>query len=80
MLVHSCIYYELNDNLVSDHQWQAWADELEKLQRDNPDCCKLNFYDENFKDWTGATGNHLPHRDFWVLNKATYLLKIRVKE
>ena len=74
MLIHSCIYYELNDNIVSDHKWQAWADELEELQKKYPDCCKLNFYDDNFKDWDGATGAHLPHRDFWVMRKAQWLI------
>lgn len=74
MLIHSCIYYELDDNIISDHKWQRWADELEVLQRENPDCCKLDFYDWNFKDWTGATGNHLPHRDPWVNAQARWLL------
>jgi hypothetical protein len=74
MLIHSCIYYELDDNVISDHKWQYWADELEVLQRENPDCCKLDFYDWNFKDWTGATGNHLPHRDPWVNAQARWLL------
>lgn len=76
MLIHSCIYYELNDNIISDHQWQAWADELEMLQRKNPKACQIDFFDYEFKDWNGSTGNHLPHRDPWVLNKATYLLKL----
>lgn len=75
MLIHSCIYYELNDNIISDHKWQEWADELEKLQREYPDKCNIDFYDYVFKDWTGATGNHLPHRDPWVMRKATWLLE-----
>lgn len=74
MLVHSCIYYELNDNVVSDHQWQVWADELEKLQKDNPDCCNIDFFDYEFRDWDGATGNHLPHRNPWVYSKAHYVM------
>ena len=79
MLIHSCIYYEMNDNIVSDHQWQAWADELQKLQEENPDCCNIGFFDYEFRDWTGATGNHLPHRQPWVYNKAQYLLELRDK-
>jgi len=75
MLIHSCIYYELNDNIVSDHKWQEWADELEKLQKENPQYLNIGFYDKHFQDWDGATGNHLPHRDSWVYNKALYLLR-----
>lgn len=77
MLVHSCIYYELNDNIVSDHLWQEWADELVELQAKHPDKCSIGFYDKQFEDWTGATGNHLPHRDQWVIRKARHLLDRR---
>ena len=77
MLVHSSIYYELNDNIVSDHKWQEWADELQQLQEKHPDCCTIGFFYWEFRDWTGATGNHLPHRHPWVYNKAQYLLWLR---
>lgn len=76
MLIHSCLYYELNESIVSDHKWQEWADELEKLQTDNPDCMKLDFFDNEFRDWSGATGNHLPHRHPWVLKQSQYILKV----
>lgn len=76
MLVHSCIYYELNSNVVSDHQWQAWADELQALQAAHPDKTKIGFFDWEFRDWTGATGNHLPHRHPWVYSKAQYILHL----
>lgn len=79
MLIHSCIYYELNDNIVSDHRWQSWADELEALQLANPDCCSISFFDDEFKNWDGATGNHLPHRNPWVLRKATYIIELHRK-
>lgn len=74
MLIHSCIYYELNDNIISDHQWQEWADELQQLQEKHPKLMKIKFYDRQFADWTGATGNHLPHKDPWVLSKAKSIL------
>lgn len=77
MLVHSCIYYEMDDNIVSDHTWQRWAEELQKLQEDHPEYLKIGFYDHYFKDWDSATGAHLPHRDPWVYRKATQLLKMR---
>jgi NAD-dependent DNA ligase len=60
MIIHSYIYYELNENLISDDQWQAWAEELHKLQTDNPKLCKIRYYDKEFSDWDGTTGNHLP--------------------
>lgn len=78
MLIHSCIYYELNTNIVSDDTWQKWADELEQLQKKEKDLA-IDFFDREFMDWTGATGNHLPHRDPWVLAKAKYILEIHEK-
>jgi len=77
MLIHSCIYYELNDNIVDDHTWQRWADELQKLQEAHPEHLSMGFYDSSFIDWDGATGAHLPHRDAWVMKKAMDLLEMR---
>lgn len=76
MLIHSCIYYELDGNIVDDHKWQEWAEELDRLQKDNPDCIEIGFYDKNFLDWDGTTGAHLPHRNKWVYNKALTMLRI----
>ena len=33
MLIHSCIYYELDQNVFSDAQWNKWAKELRDLQK-----------------------------------------------
>ena len=74
MLVHSCIYYHLDESIVSDHQWQAWADELEKIQTEYPDEIKIGFFDWEFRDWDNSTGAHLPHRHPWVFAKANQLL------
>ncbi len=70
MLIHSCIYYLMDNNVVDDFTWQKWADELAQAQKDFPHLCKLNFFDDAFKDWTGATGCHLPMSDPWVVKKA----------
>ena len=59
MLVHSYIYYELNDNIVSDAQWAKWAKELEQLQKDYPkESTEVEEY-EQFKDWDGSSGAFL---------------------
>ena len=57
LAVHSYIYYELCDNLVSDDQWQRWAQELVEMQATYPDY--TDDYDEYFDDWDGSTGFHL---------------------
>jgi hypothetical protein len=60
MLVHSYLYYQLDDSIISDDLWQQWANELEKLQKSYPKLCKIEYYDKIFQDWDGTTGNHLP--------------------
>jgi DNA ligase-like protein len=72
MIVHSYIYYWLSDSVVSDDQWQEWANELEALQKEYGEV--IGFYDEHFKDWTGATGCSLP-KDPWVHTMATRLIR-----
>ena len=31
MLLHSCIYYELNENIIPDDTYDKWATELAEL-------------------------------------------------
>lgn len=79
MLVHSCLYYDMDENLVDDHTWQKWADELTHLQEKYPEFCKINFFDREFSDWDGSTGHHLPLRHPYVRGKAEQLLKLQEK-
>ena len=76
MLIHSYMYYEKDNPVISDDQWQVWADELEKLQKTYPEHCKLDWYDNVFADWDGATGCHLP-RDEWIRKKALQLYRYK---
>ena len=60
MLVHSYIYYELNDNIISDATWSKWAKELAELQKKYPkESAEVEFYYEDFKDWDGSSGAFL---------------------
>jgi oligoendopeptidase F len=72
MLVHSYIYYELDDNVISDDVWQKWATQLAKLQAKFGK--RIGFYDKAFADWDGSTGFHLP-RDGNVERVARRLLQ-----
>ena len=76
MLIHSYIYYHLDDNIVDDHTWQKWADELTELQAG--EVVEIGFYDKEFADWDGSTGSHLP-KDAWVHEKAIFLLSCKNK-
>ena len=67
LLIHSCIYYEYNTNLVSDNQWATWAIELEELQIKYPKIAEQVIWAEAFKDFDHITVNILPTRDLWAM-------------
>ncbi len=73
MLVHSCLYYEMDTNLISDKQWSEWAVELAHLQTQYPDIAKQVIWSDAFEDWDGTSGAFLPLRDPWVIGKANQL-------
>lgn len=75
ILVHSVIYYRMNNNLVSDHQWADWARELCELQEKYPEIAAECVYADDFVDFDGSTGFNLPLDDSWAINKASFLLK-----
>ena len=77
MLIHSCIYYKLNDNYVSDDTWSEWAFELADLQNMYPEISKKVTLYEYFKDWDGSSGAFLPLDLPWVVKKAQDLLAYR---
>ena len=76
MLVHSCIYYHLNQNSISDKQWDIWARELRDLQNQYPEISKQVTLYEYFKDWDASTGAFLPITEPWVIGVAESLIKI----
>ena len=63
MLVHSYIYYEMNENIIPDSQWSAWAVELADLQSKYPDISKKVIYAEDFEGWDGSSGAYLTYAD-----------------
>ena len=74
ILVHSVIYYKLNENLIDDATWSRWALELEELQERYPQLatqCPLN---DAFIGFDHSTGMSLPLENPWAVRKAQYLV------
>lgn len=80
MLVHSRIYYILDENIVSDDQWQKWANQLRDLQEKYPKYCKIDFFDREFATWNGDTGAMLPLHDPYVVSKTQQVIDQWYKE
>lgn len=76
LLVHSYIYYVLDDNIISDFTWNKWANELITLQKKYPKTSKKVPYYKQFKNWDGSTGAFLDFDDN-IAGKAEYLLHMK---
>lgn len=62
IIVHSYIYYELNDNYISDRDYDIKSKELTKYKNDYPELWKNSMYYKQFgDDYNGATGFTLYH-------------------
>lgn len=80
LLVHSCIYYKFNYNIIDDRTWDKWAKELKQLQTDYPDISKQVIWYEVFKNWDASTGAFLPLDDECVVKKARQFYTPTVKK
>lgn len=62
IIVHSYIYYELDDNVISDKEYDARARELVKYKNEYPELWLSSEYYKQFgDDYNGATGFTLYH-------------------
>lgn len=59
MLVHSVLYYRMDQPIWGDLEFDKAARELVKLQADYPDIAKECPYADEFADWDATTGFHL---------------------
>ena len=78
LIVHSYIYYCLDENIISDRKWSEWAQELVELQQKYPKESAEVEYWNIFRDFDGSTGFHLTvDCDPWVEPVAKLLLDRR---
>lgn len=58
ILVNSFAYYELNENILSDFQYDDNAKQLEELKKEYTDDFKRSRYYEYFHDFGSDDGTH----------------------
>lgn len=75
LLVHSIIYYRLDESIITDEKWAEWALELEKLTREYPHIAQNAFLADEFKDFDHSTGYNLPLETPWAVQKAMDLVE-----
>lgn len=74
MIIHACIYYKFNNNIISDHHYDHWARELADLQSRHPEYS--DEWDEYFEDWDGSTGFQLPIHIPRITARAQWILDL----
>jgi len=80
LMVHSIIYYELNDNIINDAEWSKRAKELVELQEQHPDIAETVVFADLYRGFKGDTGFDLAKgADEAAWGKAKYLLATRRK-
>lgn len=80
ILVHSYLYYEMNENLIEDYQYDNFAKELAKLIRDYPKIFKKSVYYSIFKGFgqDGCySGYNIPHNQRETVNNAYRIFRYR---
>lgn len=78
LMIHSVIYYDMNENIISDAEWSARAKKLVKLQKEHPDVAKKVCLADLYADFDGSTGFHLAKAaDDRAIAKAKYLLLMK---
>ena len=83
ILVNSFAYYILDDNILSDFQYDDNARELAELKKEHPEDFKRSRYYEYFKDYCSDNDNTVFTSGFDLLEKvrkADYDLYSRLHE
>lgn len=77
ILVHSCIYYTYNENIIPDYVYDTWGNELIELIKAHPEYLNELEYGKDFRNYVEmASGFNLPYREPQILNRAYQLLQL----
>lgn len=60
LLVHSFLYYQLNENIINDHIFDLWSKELAAAKLEHPELFNQSVYAAGFKEFDGSSGYDLP--------------------
>ncbi|PEL24346.1 DNA ligase LigA-related protein [Bacillus toyonensis] len=79
ILVHSFLYYQMNENIIHDSTYDKWSKELADLQVQHPEIADKCVYGKEFKEFDGSSGYDLPYHYPEIQNTALHLLNYHKK-
>ena len=77
ILVHSCIYYRLSDNIIPDWKYDSFGADLIRLAKEYPDEFKASYHYNDFIEYVNSdtpSGFDLPYTTCEVISRATHLV------
>ncbi|PEE69376.1 hypothetical protein COM73_19005 [Bacillus thuringiensis] len=82
IMVHSCIYYQYNTNIIDDHTYDRWAMELGDLHAKYPTEAKAAEMAKEFEGFTTetASGFDLAYHDPRTVSKAAWLIEFHKEQ
>ena len=75
ILVHSYLYYDLGETIISDYDFDIWSKELVDLQAQYPKESKDAKYYEEFIGFDGSSGFDLPYNYINIQKTGNKLLE-----
>ena len=79
ILVHSCIYYKFDNNLIQDHEYDALARDLVRLIQEYPKEFEASAYHDVYLGYDGCSGFDLPYNDPRTISKAIFMMNYKPK-
>lgn len=79
VLVHSFLYYQLNQNVISDFIFDDWCKHLVELQATFPKESKQAEYAKEFEGFDGSSGYDLPFHYPEIQNAGLTILDHHIK-
>ena len=80
ILVHSCLYYRFNENIIADHKFDSMSKELAELQLQHSEVAAECVYHEYFVSFDGSSGYDLPYHLDEVIQRSLKLLNYHNKK
>lgn len=79
ILVHSCLYYRWDYNIIDDHTYDYWCKELAELIVQHPEEFKKTVYYQDYIGFDGSTGFDLPSGNPEIVSTAYHLMEYHKK-
>lgn len=79
ILLHSCLYYKFNDNLLTDHAYDNLGKDLIELSQQYPLEFSASYHYSEFKDYVTSecpSGYSLHYSTTEIVSKAVLLLRL----